>query len=391
MYKKIFVIVADSVGVGSMPDSNLYGDENCNTLKHAIQSKDKIKLSTLESLGIGNLIDEGLSIDVTKNSYYAKLEEVSNGKDTMTGHLEIMGLKTVKPLKTFTDTGFPDELINELEKQSGRKVIGNIAASGTVILDELGEQHMKTGDLIVYTSADSVLQIAAHEEIVPLDELYKICQMARNITMREDWKVGRVIARPFVGDRKGEFKRTSNRHDYALKPFGKTVMDTLKENDFDVIAVGKINDIFDGEGVTEAIHTVSNLDGMEKTIKLIEKDFNGLCFVNLVDFDAMYGHRRDSIGYANCLEEFDTKVSEFISNMGDEDLLIITADHGNDPTAKGTDHTREYVPLLVYANDLKESKNLGTLKSFACIGATICDNFNLEKPKLGESFLDMLV
>lgn len=390
MYKRIFVIVMDSVGVGELPDAEEYGDKGYNTLKSIISKKEDIKIPTLLNLGASKLIDVKPDTIITNKSYYGKLSELSVGKDTMTGHLEMMGLKTVEPLKTFTDTGFPKELIDELEKRTGRKVIGNKSASGTEILDELGEEHAKTGDLIVYTSADSVLQIAANEDVIPLEELYEICKIARDITMKEEWKVGRIIARPFVGDKKGSFKRTSNRHDYALKPFGKTVMDSLKENNFDVIAVGKINDIFDTEGVTKAISTKSNLDGMEKTIKLLEEDFTGLCFVNLVDFDALYGHRRDPIGYANCLEEFDEKLNEFITNLKDDDLLIVTADHGNDPTAHGTDHTREYVPMLAYANKLQEGKNLGTLDTFAVIGATISENFNVEKPLIGESFLNLL-
>ncbi len=386
MYKRIFLIVMDSVGVGYCDDSHLYGDEGYNTLQSIINTS-KIDIPTLASLGIDNLVDLKTDYKNHKNSLYGKLKEISIGKDTMTGHLEMMGLKTVEPLKTFTDTGFPDELIKELEERTGRKVIGNIAASGTQILEDMIEEHVETGALIVYTSADSVLQIAANEDIVPLEELYKICKIAREITMKEEWKVGRVIARPFLGMKKGELKRTSNRHDYALSPFDKTVMDTLKDNDKTVYAIGKINDIFNTQGVTKTISTKSNFDGMEKTIEALNEDFTGLCFVNLVDFDALYGHRRDPIGYGKCIEEFDGQLKEFMTKLNDDDLLILTADHGNDPTAHGTDHTREYVPLLVYANNLKEAKNLGTLESFACIGATITDNFNLQMPKYGTSFL----
>ncbi len=389
MYKRIFLIVMDSVGVGYCDDSHLYGDEGYNTLQSIINTS-KIDIPTLASLGIDSLVDLKTACDKHENSLYGKLKEISIGKDTMTGHLEMMGLRTEKPLKTFTDTGFPDELIKELEERTGRKVIGNIAASGTQILEDMIEEHVETGALIVYTSADSVLQIAANEDIVPLTELYNICKIAREITMKEEWKVGRVIARPFVGMKKGELKRTPNRHDYALSPFDKTVMDTLKDNDFTVYAIGKINDIFNTQGVTKTVSTKSNFDGMEKTIEALKEDFTGLCFVNLVDFDALYGHRRDPIGYGKCLEEFDGQLKEFMANLNDDDLLILTADHGNDPTAHGTDHTREYVPLLVYANNLKESKNLGTLESFACIGATITDNFKLEMPKYGTSFLNNL-
>lgn len=390
MYKRIFVIVMDSLGVGASKDAGDYGDAGYNTLKSIITNYNDIKMPNLEKLGMRNLVEDSYCADVVKNSYYGKMEEVSVGKDTMTGHLEMMGLKTVKPLKTFTDTGFPKELLDEITKQTGREIIGNKSASGTEILDELGEEHIKTGAIIVYTSADSVLQIAANENYVPLEELYDICHKTRLITMDERWKVGRIIARPFVGEKAGEFKRTSNRHDYALKPFGKTVMDELKENGLDVIAVGKINDIFDTEGVTEAISTKSNFDGMEKTISLLDKDFNGFCFVNLVDFDALYGHRRDPIGYGKCIEEFDTQLKTFLDGLKDDDLLIITADHGNDPTAYGTDHTRELVPLIAYANKLENGQNLGTLESFASIGCTIAQNFELKMPLIGTSFLNKL-
>ncbi len=390
-YKRIFLIVMDSVGVGYCDDSKLYGDEGYNTLQSIINTKKDLKIPTLLSLGLGELVDSSTLEKVPqKNGYYGKLKELSVGKDTMTGHLEMMGLKTEIPLKTFTDTGFPKELIDELEKQTGRKVIGNIAASGTEIMEQMVDEHVATGALIVYTSADSVLQIAANEEIVPLDELYKICKIARELTMKEEWKVGRVIARPFIGKEKGHLKRTPNRHDYALSPFAPTVLDTLKEENFDVCAIGKINDIFNSQGVTKTTSTKSNFDGMEKTIQSLDDDFNGLCFVNLVDFDALYGHRRDPMGYALCLEEFDVQLKEFMNKLEDTDLLMLTADHGNDPTAHGTDHTREFVPLLVYSNKLNENKNFGTLESFACIGATICDNFNVKLPEYGKSFLDEL-
>ncbi len=391
MYKRIFLIVMDSVGVGYSDDSREYGDYGYNTMESIIKNKQDLSIPTLLSLGMDKIIDpKPLQADKHIPSVYGKLREISKGKDTMTGHLEMMGLKTITPLKTFTDTGFPKELLDELSRRTGRKIVGNISASGTQIIEDFIDVQVETGALIVYTSADSVLQIAASEDIIPLDDLYEYCKIARELTMKEEWKVGRVIARPFIGTKKGELKRTANRHDYALSPFDKTVMDTLKDNDLTVYAIGKINDIFNSKGVTKTLSTKSNLDGMEKTINALDEDFTGLCFVNLVDFDALYGHRRNPIGYGECLEEFDVKLSEFIQKLNDDDLLIITADHGNDPTAHGTDHTREYVPLIAYANNLTDSQNIGTLESFACIGATITDNFNLEMPKYGSSFLNNL-
>ncbi len=391
MYKRIFVIVMDSLGVGHCKDSADYGDDGYNTLQSIINKKPDLKIPTLLSLGMDELVNtQGLSKDTTKNAVFAKLEEISTGKDTMTGHLEMMGLKTEVPLMTFTDTGFPDELIDELSKRTGRPIVGNISASGTQIIEDFIEDQVKTGALIVYTSADSVLQIAASEDLIPLEDLYEYCHIARELTMKEEWKVGRVIARPFVGTKKGELKRTSNRHDYALSPFAPTVMDTLKDNNLTVYAIGKINDIFNTQGVTKAVTTKSNFDGMEKTISALQEDFTGLCFVNLVDFDALYGHRRNPIGYGECLEEFDIQLKEFLSKINDDDLVILTADHGNDPTAHGTDHTREYVPMIAYANNLSVHQNLGTLESFAVIGATITDNFKLTMPEHGKSFLDKL-
>jgi phosphopentomutase len=306
----------------------------------------------------------------------------------MTGHWEIMGLNIQTPFRVFPD-GFPEELLSELEKQSGRKIIGNKPASGTEILVELGEEHLKTGALIVYTSADSVLQIAAHEEIVPLDELYKICKIARELTLDEKYMVGRIIARPFLGQ-PGNFKRTPNRHDYALKPFGRTVMNELKDSGCDVIAIGKISDIYDGEGVTKSLRTVSNMDGMDKLVETFEIDFTGISFVNLVDFDALYGHRRDPEGYGKALEEYDARLPEVFAKMNQDDLLIITADHGNDPVAPGTDHTREYVPLLVYSKGMQKGKELAIRETFADLGATVADNFHVKMPAYGKSFLTEL-
>ncbi len=392
MYKRIFVIVMDSLGVGALPDAEMYGDKGTNTFKSIAENMTDFKIPNLEKLGAGNITDlKGVEKKEKLYSYVGKLGELSIGKDTMTGHWEIMGLKVTTPFKTFTDTGFPQELLDELSKKTGRGIIGNYASSGTEILDELGEDHMKSGDMIVYTSADSVLQIAAHEEIIPLEELYKICEIARDITMRDEWKVGRIIARPFLGEGKGSFKRTSNRHDYALKPFGKTVLDTLKENNFDVISIGKINDIFDTEGITAAKKTVSNEDGMEKTIELAGQDFTGIAFVNLVDFDALYGHRRDAVGYGKCIESFDNQLGQLMEKLKEDDLLILTADHGNDPTAVGSDHTREYIPLINYSKSFSSGGTLEVGESFANIGATIAENFNIEKPKIGKSYLKKLV
>lgn len=391
-FKRIFVIVADSMGIGEAKDAALYNDEGANTFKHIADSSDSFLIPTLEELGIGNVCKNS-KIEAQKppKSVVSRMEEVSVGKDTLTGHFEIMGLKVNDPYPSFTDTGFPEELIEKLEKFSGRKVIGNISASGTEIIKDLGDEQLKTGALIVYTSADSVLQIAANEAIIPLDELYKICSYARKITIENKaWQVGRIIARPFIGNSKDTFTRTSNRHDYALKPFDKTTLNYLSEAGFDVIAVGKINDIFDGYGITKTTRTISNHDGMMKTLDIQNEDFIGLCFVNLVDFDALYGHRRDCIGYKKAIEEFDIDLNKFIKNMKEEDLLIVTADHGNDPTHHGTDHTRENVPLICYHKTIN-GKTLKPLKSFAAVGATICDNFNTEMPKLGTSILKELL
>lgn len=390
MYKRIFLIVIDSVGVGAMPDAKSYGDEGTNTIRNISLATNGITLPTMEQLGYGHLTDIlGVMPIKSPKGYYTKMAEMSVGKDTMTGHWEIMGLKIETPFQTFTETGFPDSLIKELEARTGRKIVGNKASSGTVILDEYGEHQLKTGDLIVYTSADSVLQIAAHEEKIGLDDLYKACEIARELTLQDEYKVGRVIARPFIGDKKGHFKRTANRHDYALKPFGKTTLNYLKEANFDVVAFGKINDIFDGEGITESIRQASNKEGMENYINYAKKDFTGLAFLNLVDFDALYGHRRDPVGYKESLEEFDGQLRVLMDELNDDDLLIITADHGNDPTHTGTDHTREYVPLLVY-NPLLHGGALTLRETFADIAATVSDNFNVSKTEHGKSFLNDL-
>ena len=392
-YKRIFVIVIDSVGIGTCPDSYKYGDDGANTICHIAESKDYgIKLPNMESLGYGKIENiRGVSNNLKTKGYYGKMQELSNGKDTMTGHWEIMGIKTTKPFVTFTDTGFPKELIAELEKKTERKIIGNIAASGTEIIKELGLIQEETGALIVYTSADSVLQIAANENDIPLNELYRYCIIARDLTLKDEWRVGRVIARPYIKLEDGTYKRTTNRHDYALSPTERTVLNELYDNNYKVLSVGKISDIFNKSGISEGNHIDSNHDGMMKTIDIIKnQDFKGLCFINLVDFDALFGHRRDTIGYYNSLIEFDNDLGILLKELKKNDLLIITADHGNDPTWIGTDHTREYVPLLVYSKNMKNSGNLGTRDTFSDIGATIADNFNIDKPKIGISFLDEL-
>lgn len=387
-YRRIFVIVADSLGVGALPDAEKYDDAGANTLGHIAQYATSFKIPVLESLGIGHICPSDRIKKVTPpKATVTKLQEISVGKDTLTGHFELMGLEVLTPFPSFTETGFPQELIDKLSSFCKRPVIGNISASGTEIIKELGEEQMRTGALIVYTSADSVLQIAAHEEIIPLPELYSICEYARKITMENPkWMVGRIIARPYVGTNASNFTRTTNRHDYAVKPFAKTTMDYLKEAGFDVIAIGKINDIFDGEGITEFYRTKSNRHGMETTIAMLEKDFTGLCFTNLVDFDALYGHRRDVDGYAKAIEEFDAQLGTFISKMEDDCLLMVVADHGNDPIHQGTDHTREYVPLLIYANNW-QPEVLPIQKSLGCVAQTIADNFKIQKPKIGTSLL----
>lgn len=400
-YKRIFVIVADSAGIGYEPDADKFfnGDSNdvgSNTFVHiAEKMPNGLNIPNMNMIGIGDLADiKGTSVVNHPHSYVARAREMSNGKDTMTGHWEMMGINTQVPFKTFTDTGFPKELIDLLEKKTGHKVIGNKSASGTEILKELGEEQMRDNSLIVYTSSDSVLQIAAHEEVTGVEELYRCCEIAREICMKPEWMVGRIIARPFIGKDKDSFKRTSNRHDLALKPTLPTVMNVLQENGFMTNCVGKIGDIFDGYGVVKTQKTISNEDGMDKTIKeLTDVDFTGLCFVNLVEFDSEYGHRRNPIGYGECLERFDKRVGEFIDKMHEDDLLIITADHGNDPTWPGTDHTREKIPLLMYSPSIKNGRYLDERESFGDIGATVLANFNLQKPSnlVGKPIQELLV
>ncbi|WP_425489605.1 phosphopentomutase [Listeria portnoyi] len=390
-FKRIHVVVMDSVGIGEAPDAAQFDDFDVDTLRHIAREKGGLKMPNMAMLGLSNIREiQGVPVADKPQAYFTKMQETSAGKDTMTGHWEIMGLYIDTPFRVFPD-GFPDELIQKIEDFSGRKVIGNKPASGTEIMEELGEEQLATGALIVYTSADSVLQIAANEELIPLEELYRICEYCREITRDEPYMLGRIIARPFVGKTAKTFERTSNRHDYALKPFDKTVMDHLKDGGLDSIALGKISDIFDDEGVTRSIRTKSNMDGMDKFIDLLTEDFHGMSFLNLVDFDALFGHRRDPIGYGDALEAFDARLPEVFANMQEDDLLLITADHGNDPTYRGTDHTREYVPLLAYSKQFKDGgKELDLRKTFSDLGATVADNFKVKMPEYGTSFLNDL-
>ena len=392
-YNRIFTIVLDSLGIGQMPDAARFGDEGADTLGHILDHMGTLDMPNLRKLGLLDLHTGGQQTGTgAPMARCLRLSEASNGKDTMTGHWEMMGIFTEKPFQTFTDTGFPPELIAELEKRCGKRVIGNKSASGTAIIDELGLEEINTGAMIVYTSADSVMQICGHEETFDLQNLYRCCEIARELTLRDEWKVGRVIARPYVGNKPGEFRRTSNRHDYALKPTAPTALNVLKDAGLDVIAIGKINDIFCGEGVTESFHSDSSVHGMEQTIEAAGRDFKGLCFVNLVDFDAQWGHRRNPEGYGHEIEKFDKNLGVLMEKLGEDDLLLLTADHGNDPTFRGTDHTREYVPLLAWSKAMDRGGLLEQQNSFAVIGATIADNFGLAMPQgsIGTSILSQL-
>ena len=392
-FNRVFVIVLDSLGIGAMADAAKFDDVGADTLGHISDTVEHLKIPNLQKMGLANLkaLKQVKPVDAPI-AYYMAMNEASNGKDTMTGHWEMMGIRTDKPFITFTEHGFPKELIDELQKRCGREIIGNKAASGTVILDELGEQEVNEGKLIVYTSADSVLQICGNEETMGLDNLYHYCEIARELTMRDEWRVGRVIARPYIGKKRGEFKRTSNRHDYALKPTGPTVLNALKDAGYDVISVGKINDIFVGEGITESNHSDSSVHGMQQTIDIAKRDFRGLCFTNLVDFDALWGHRRNPVGYGEEIEKFDRKLGELLPVLREDDLLILTADHGNDPTYKGTDHTREQVPFLAYSPSDTGRGARKTSDTFAVIGATIADNFSVKMPEgtIGTSLLEQI-
>lgn len=392
-YNRVFVVVMDSLGAGAMADSADFGDVGVNTMEHISEAVDTFDIPNLRKLGMANLCSLKQVEPVERPlAYYTKLNERSRSKDTMTGHWEMMGLEVSTPFRTFSEHGFPPELIQELEERTGHTVIGNKSASGTEILEELAEEEIATGHMIVYTSADSVLQICGNEETFDLQELYRCCEIAREITMKDEWKVGRVIARPYVGKKKGEFKRTSNRHDYALKPYGKTALDALKDAGLDVISIGKIKDIFDGEGITKALKSKSSVHGMEQTIETAKEDFHGLCFVNLVDFDALWGHRRNPQGYAQEIEKFDKNLGILMELLKDDDLLIITADHGNDPTYTGTDHTREKVPFLAYSPSMKGSGELPESDTFGVVGATVADNFGVSMPEhtIGTSLLEEL-
>ncbi len=385
--KRVIIIVMDSMGIGALPDAEKYGDSGADTLGHIVEACDGVDIPNLSGLGIGNI--EGVHIQ--KNNYpkasFGRLMEMSAGKDTTTGHWEIMGLYIDKPFKTFPK-GFPKEFITSFEKKIGRKTMGNYPASGTEIIKKLGPLHEKTGDIIVYTSADSVFQIACHEQIVPLEELYRICMTAREM-LTGDLQVARVIARPFVGEN-GYYTRTANRRDFSIAPYTETVLDSIKKTNKEVYAIGKIEDIFNGQGITKAVHTENNMDGVDKTITALKENFEGLIFTNLVDFDAKYGHRRNAPGYGKAIEEFDKRLPEIIDNLKEDDVLIITADHGNDPTHEGTDHTREYVPVLIYGEKVSEGVNLGTLSSFADIGATTADILQADMPEYGTSFLNRI-
>lgn len=389
-YKRIFTIVLDSLGIGEMKDSSDYGDIGVNTLGNIAQRTKDFQIPNLQKLGLANLCElQNVEPAKAPLGKYAKLNERSIGKDTMTGHWEMMGIYTDKPFQTFTEHGFPQELIEELSKRTGRTIIGNKSASGTEILEELAEEEIQKGHLIVYTSADSVLQICGNEETMGLETLYRYCEIARELTLKDEWKVGRVIARPYVGKKKGEFKRTANRHDYAVKPSGATVLNALKDAGYEVISIGKIYDIFAGEGLTESNKSKSSVHSMEQTIEMAGRDFTGLCFVNLVDFDALWGHRRNVEGYAEEIEKFDVKLGELLSLLKEDDLLILTADHGNDPTYTGTDHTREKVPFIAWSPSMEEGGELDEQDTFAVVGATIAENFGVDMPEgcIGTSLL----
>lgn len=386
---RVIIIVLDSVGVGALPDAAKFGDEGSNTLGNTARAVGGLNLPNFTILGLGNIIDiTGVPKNERHEAFYGKMAEVSAGKDTTTGHWEMMGLHLDKPFPTFPN-GFPPGVIGPFEKATGRKVLGNKAASGTAIIDEFGEQHMKTGDLIVYTSADSVFQICAHENVVPIEELYKISEIARSI-LKGKYAVGRVIARPFIG-KPGNFVRTHRRRDFSLKPPSKTVLDYLIESGYPVHAIGKINEIFANQGITSAVHTESNMHGVEMILKTMLEREKGLIFANLVDFDSKWGHRNDPEGYARGLEEVDARIPEILSSLKNDDVLFITADHGCDPTTPSTDHSREYVPILVYGRSLSKPKALGLRKTFSDLGKTVADILGVEAPVHGESFKDLTI
>ena len=388
--KRAIVIVTDSMGIGEMPDAHAYGDEGANTLLHIYDRMENFNIPNLRKLGIGN-IEEAFRDELKEESpvgCYGKMKELSRGKDTITGHWEIAGIETKTPFKTYPD-GFPEEFIKQFEKKIGRECIGNYPASGTEIIEDLGPEHEKTGKPIVYTSADSVFQIAANTAVIPLERLYEICEAAREL-LQGEWACGRVIARPYVIEN-GKRKRTSDRRDYAVSPAEETILDKVKKTGQTVYAIGKIRDIFNGQGITESVHTSGNMNGVDETVNALKKDFGGMIFTNLVDFDSLYGHRRNPEGYGRAIEEFDSRLPEIIEAMKDEDILFICADHGNDPVHTGFDHTREYVPLLVYGKKLKNNIKLGTRETFADLGATVADYLGAEKPAIGTSFLEEMI
>ena len=388
--KKAILIVLDSVGVGELKDAKSYGDEGSHTLDNVYRTCKGLEINELEKLGIGNI--EGVTAPKKCDKVigaFGRCEEASKGKDTVTGHWEISGVILEEPLNTYPE-GFSDDIINEFKKRANVEgILGNIVASGTQIIEDLGEEHVKTGYPIIYTSADSVFQIAAHEDVIPLERLYKMCEIAREMLV-DKWAVGRVIARPFIGEAPN-FKRTSNRRDYALDPFNKTMLEYLKDANYEVAAVGKIEDIYNQKGVTSAVHTKSNMDGVDKTLEYMDTVKEGLIFTNLVDFDMLYVHRNDPEGYGKALEDFDNRLQEIYGKMGEEDILIITADHGCDPTTSSTDHSREHIPVLVYGKNVKPGVNIGTRETFADIGKTILDFFNVENELVGKSFLKDIV
>lgn len=393
-YNRVFVIVLDSLGIGALPDAERFKDHGVDTFGHILDHCKTLDIPNLRKLGMLNLHKGGAMEGVEAPlGRYMRMGEVSNGKDTMTGHWEMMGIHTEKPFQTFTETGFPKELIEELEKRCGKRIVGNKSASGTEIIEEFGEEEIEQGAMIVYTSADSVLQICGNEETFDLENLYRCCEIARELTLKDEWRVGRVIARPYVGKKKGEFKRTSNRHDYALKPTGATALNALKDAGLDVIGVGKINDIFCGEGITKTYHSDSSVHGMEQTVEICKEDFHGLCFVNLVDFDALWGHRRNPDGYGREIEKFDQGLGNLLEVLREDDLLILTADHGNDPTYTGTDHTREYVPFIAYGKQMGAGGKIPDQDTFSVIGATVAENFGVEMPEgtIGTSILNDLI
>ena len=386
--KRVIWIVLDSVGMGAMPDAHLYGDAGANTIGNISKKVGGLNLPNLSRLGLGNIEGmEGVDHVASPLGSYGRLGELSKGKDTTTGHWEMVGVHTVDGFPTYPD-GFPKDIMDEFEKRIGRGTLANYSSSGTVIIEDLGQEHVETGRPIIYTSADSVFQIAAHEDVIPLEDLYKMCEIAREILVGEH-AVARVIARPFEGS-EGNFTRTANRRDFALLPPHDTTLDYAKQAGLDVVGIGKIEDIFAGQGITKAIHTISNMNGVDITLEEMEADSKGIIFTNLVDFDMKWGHRNDYVNYAKALEAFDSRLPEILAKMRDEDVLFITADHGCDPTFPGTDHTREYVPFIAYGHNIKHSINMNTRNSFADIGQTICQMFHLPSLPIGESFLSLI-